>query len=80
MNNCTKCIHSLVCNQKYLNLGPCKLYEKERPNGEWVADDWIRDVNGEFCRLYSCSKCGYKAIKHYPFCVCGADMRKGGRE
>lgn len=57
----------------------------ERPQGEWkfVFDD---KVNNRF--IYKCSECGREVsvyssdalIPVYPFCHCGADMRKGGAE
>lgn len=56
-----------------------------RPQGEWkfVFDD---KVNNRF--IYKCSECGREVsvyssdalIPVYPFCHCGADMRKGGTE
>lgn len=58
---------------------------EERPQGKWkfVFDD---KVNNEF--IYKCSECGREVsvyssnalIPVYPFCHCGADMRKGGAE
>lgn len=57
--------------------------KEERPQGVWkfVFDD---KVNNEF--IYKCSECGREVsvyssnalIRVYPFCHCGADMRKGG--
>ena len=40
--------------------------KKERPHGEWIKDDWVRDLKGEFHRKYTCSECGYEVIKCYP--------------
>lgn len=40
----------------------------ERPQGEWVRLS---------SRLYKCKNCGFIADFKYPFCHCGADMRKG---
>jgi DNA-directed RNA polymerase subunit RPC12/RpoP len=62
-----------------------KVIAEKRPQGEWklIAND---TVNLEY--IYKCSECGrevrvYNASKLtdiYPFCHCGADMRKGGAE
>lgn len=57
---------------------------EERPQGEWVKV--YSDLDYE---EYQCSICGrvviiYKNVdkkellERYPFCHCGADMRKGG--
>lgn len=87
MKNCTKCIHNLVCDMKYLNLGPCELYEKPRPHGEW----WpctkeglpLTDLQ---CRCepkkwygFKCSHCTFiykgNALTQSPYCQkCGAIM------
>ena len=56
--------------------------ENARPKGEWV--DWKYD--GSHTRTYKCSICGRTIsiapmdLNLYPFCHCGADMRKGGAE
>ena len=44
-----------------------------RPKGEWIK------IDEEWCD-YKCSVCGEKVKRLYPFCHCGADMRKGGVE
>lgn len=40
-----------------------------RPKGEWIKidEEWYD---------YKCSVCGEKVRRLYPFCHCGADMRK----
>lgn len=52
--------------------------EKARPQGEWI----IVDDTEKF--IAKCSVCGRiedsRMVKDYPFCHCGADMRKGGAE
>ena len=62
----------------------------EKPQGEWVKVKEERmsiDMSGEIVTRYKCSKCGRvittfpsKLAEYYPFCHCGADMRKGGTE
>ena len=58
----------------------------ERPQGEWVKVKEYRmciDMSGDIATLYKCSKCGRtitilpSKLANYPFCHCGADMRKG---
>ena len=68
----------------------CGSRENERPQGEWVKVKEERmsiDMSGEIVTRYKCSKCGRviatfpsKLADYYPFCHCGADMRKGGAE
>lgn len=63
---------------------------KELVKGEWVKVKEERmsvDMSGEIVTRYKCSKCGRviatfpnKLADYYPFCHCGADMRKGGVE
>ena len=56
---------------------------EERPQGEWGCRK-----KGVHVSQYACSNCGrtvmddtgYDVSKDYPFCHCGADMRKGGAE
>lgn len=50
----------------------------ERPQGEWILQ--YRCLDGEY---YTCSQCGRimlvepeQSLSDYPFCHCGADMRK----
>ena len=52
----------------------------ERPQGEWIN----LGINNENRTFYKCSKCGFVVLDFpetvnttYPFCTCGADMRKG---
>lgn len=58
------------------------VFERKRPQGEWILSSI--QVVGE--NWYKCSICGRKLrtsrhnLKEYPFCHCGADMRKGGAE
>lgn len=40
---------------------------EERPQGEWIRLS---------SRLYKCKNCGFITDVKYPFCHCGADMRK----
>jgi len=62
------------------------LMKCERPKGEWIMQ--LHTLEGEF---YTCSICGRpirvssyvednETLKDYPFCHCGADMRKGEEE
>ena len=62
---------------------------EERLQGEWIMQR--HDLDGCF---YTCSNCGRmirvplfiddpednETLADYPFCHCGADMRKGGAE
>ena len=54
----------------------------ERPHGEWIkSKEWMK---GTITTIYKCSECGRtiatmpNRLDEYPFCHCGADMRKGG--
>lgn len=56
----------------------------ERPHGEWVkSKEWM---TGTITTIYKCSECGRtiatmpNRLDEYPFCHCGADMRKGEEE
>lgn len=41
----------------------------DRPQGEWIDDDFVGQ--------YRCSECDYYAIDEYDYCPnCGADMRE----
>lgn len=60
-----------------------------RPKGEWIKVKENRmsiDMSGEIVTRYKCSMCGRliatlpSKLVDYPFCHCGADMRKGGAE
>ena len=60
-----------------------------RPQGEWIKVKEERmsvDMSGEIVTRYKCSECGRliailpSKLADYPFCHCGADMRKGGKE
>lgn len=64
-----------------------KLYA--RPKGTWKKVKEERcsvDMSGEIATRYKCSECGRtitilpSKLADYPFCHCGADMRKGGLE
>lgn len=66
-----------------------QLEEVERPQGEWIKVKEERmsiNMSGEIATRYKCSKCGRtitilpSKLTDYPFCHCGADMRKGGKE
>ena len=55
---------------------------EERPQGEWM-----KEPNGKTTDIYRCSVCKRSImlckgadLTNYPFCHCGADMRKGGAE
>ena len=54
------------------------LREDKRPHGEWIIIDDCEHF------IAKCSVCGRiedsRLIKNYPFCRCGADMRKKGDE
>jgi len=54
---------------------------EERPQGEWKEITKGIDSNTYECpfcgRLINCDK---PRLKLYPFCHCGADMRKGSEE
>ena len=59
--------------------------EPERPKGKW---EHIPDDTNKQRVVYKCSECGRVIDVYYredldfsyPFCHCGADMRKGGAE
>ena len=55
---------------------------EERPQGDWEFYEDDSDDTG--MAYYRCSVCGRlihaeeaKLLKNYPFCHCGANMRKG---
>ena len=56
-----------------------------RPKGEWI---FAYDDKADNSFVYKCSECGREVsvyssdalIPVYPFCHCGADMRKGGED
>jgi hypothetical protein len=55
---------------------------EDRPTGQW-----IKESNGKTTDLYICSVCKRSImlckgadLTKYPFCHCGADMRKGEEE
>ena len=59
----------------------------ERPHGEWIKVKEERmsvDMSGEIVTRYKCSECGRliailtSKLADYPFCHCGAEMKKGG--
>ena len=54
----------------------------ERPQGEWIEKVERRGcfAGDKTIYSYTCPFCGVKEFKKYPFCHCGADMRKGGAE
>lgn len=61
----------------------------ERPQGEWIKVKEERmsvDMSGEIVTRYKCSECGRliailpSKLADYPFCHCGAEMKKGGAE
>ena len=62
------------------------LNDAERTKGEWIkVKEEIMSV--DTVAIYKCSKCERviatlpsKLAKYYPFCHCGADMRKGDVE
>lgn len=54
----------------------------ERPRGKWILQ--YRCLEGDF---YTCSQCKRmilvdpkESLSDYPYCHCGADMRKGDAE
>ena len=53
-----------------------------RPKGEWIEKVERRGcfAGDKTVYSYTCPFCGVKEFKKYPFCHCGADMRKGGAE
>ena len=53
-----------------------------RPQGEWIEKVERRGCFADDKTVYSytCPFCGAKEFKKYPFCHCGADLRKGGAE
>lgn len=57
----------------------------EMPEGRWEFYEESSDDNG--MAYYKCSECGRLIhaeesglLKNYPYCHCGATMRKGGTE
>ena len=63
--------------------GTCQAYmriEPDRPKGEWIGIKTSCDIGHKF---YFCSVCSREidlfdseTLEDYPFCHCGADMRK----
>ena len=56
--------------------------EYKRPQGEWIEKVERRGcfAGDKTVYSYTCPFCGVKEFKKYPFCHCGADLRKGGAE
>lgn len=48
---------------------------EERPKGKWVIGETY-DCHSDIIKTYTCPFCGIKEYSKYPFCHCGADMRK----
>lgn len=82
-------LNDLTQNQAYDKgfITAMKLYA--RPKGKWKKVKEERcavDMSGEIATRYKCSECGRtitilpSKLSDYPFCHCGADMRKGGPE
>lgn len=59
-----------------------QLEEAERPQGEWIEKVERRGcfAGDKTVYSYTCPFCGVKEFKKYPFCHCGAAMRKGGAD
>ena len=60
--------------------------DNKRPEGDWIKvkeERMMVDMSGEIVTRYKCSECGRmiailpSKLADYPFCHCGADMRKG---
>ena len=73
--------------QEFYGNGYKKGYEdakKEyaRPQGEWIEKVERRGcfAGDKTVYSYTCPFCGVTEFKKYPFCHCGADLRKGGAE
>ena len=60
--------------------GYTRAINEERPQGEWIENVERRGcfVGDKTVYSYTCPFCGAIEFKKYPFCHCGADMRKGG--
>lgn len=52
---------------------------KERPQGEWIISQTM-NCHSDIIDIYTCPFCGEKEYCAYPFCHCGAGMRKGGKD
>ena len=55
----------------------CDNCELERPQGEWIVGSEYNCFS-HIEKTYTCPFCNHKFYTKYPFCTCGADMRKGG--
>ncbi len=80
-----KCVHNKMCNYlfelfdaQFTNVIDCNFYEEERPQGEW-----IKESNSKTTDIYRCSVCKRSImlckgadLTKYPFCHCGADMKR----
>lgn len=87
---CEDCVHNSVCQYgAYCPSGHCNdkdTLDDLMPRGEWIKVKEERmsiDMSGEIATRYKCSECGRtitilpSKLADYPFCHCGADMRKG---
>ncbi len=87
---CEDCVHNEVCRyEAYCPSGHCNdkdTLDDLMPRGEWIKVKEERmsiDMSGEIVTRYKCSICGRyivtlpSKLADYPFCHCGADMRKG---
>ena len=75
---CKNCEHYNICVVCNYIHDKCGYYEPIRPHGEWIY---------EYDDFYHCSICGdvictqwdeLSLKKYFPFCHCGAGMRKEG--
>ena len=85
-------IHFPQLNTEYRNSIVNTILKRVRDmekQGEWIKVKEERmsiDMSGEIVTRYKCSECGRmitilpNKLVDYPFCHCGADMRKGGAE
>lgn len=86
VNDIKLCIRYCKNNDEYSYVTDGFSIQEERPQGEWIKVTKAGTVPVE----YICSLCRRKIYDNYelttpidefyPFCHCGADMRKGGAE
>lgn len=87
VNDCPNCEYKLEADyirssSSYKELIDLRKFKEEntRPQGEWVRDG-VGLFKCSICSRHICTDISNdKPYINFPFCHCGADMRKGGQD
>ena len=76
-NEKSYCCVSDLCGSdlKYKGKRPVKCPLKEYKKGEWIIEEEY-NCHSDIVKTYTCPFCNLKHYEDYPFCNCGAYMRK----